>query len=200
KVKLGDYIERYINRRLGLAESTIANRKSIGAIWVLPYWKHWSVSSITKTDVEDWMEDIARDGTKNGVKDKTKPGATKPAKADTIIKAHGILLASLEAAVEANLISKNPASGVRKPKPEAAPNTYLSHSEVAELAAEIDPRSRTLVGLLAYTGMRFGEATALRVGSVQLNSRKISITRSITSVNGTLVEGPTKSHEKRDLY
>ncbi len=151
---------------------------------MLPHWNGWAVSAIKKPDVEDWVETISKNG----------------AGPDLVQKAHGILLAALDAAVERNLIVANPASRVRLPKPHKTPNLYLSHEQVAELADEIDPRSKTLVGLLAYTGLRFGEASALRVGSLHLDKRRLTVVRSITSVKGRLIEGPTKSHERRDLY
>jgi integrase len=59
---------------------------------------------------------------------------------------------------------------------------------------------RTLVLVLGYCGLRFGEAAALRVADVDLDARRIRIRRSVTYVRKTgLVEGPTKNHTTRTV-
>ena len=47
-----------------------------------------------------------------------------------------------------------------------------------------DARFRTFVLVLGYCGLRFGEAAALRVGDVNLASRRIRVSRSVTNVTG----------------
>ena len=59
-------------------------------------------------------------------------------------------------------------------------------------------RLRTLVFVLGYGGLRFGEAAALRVADVDVAARRIRVRRSVTYVRKTgLVEGPTKNHSTR---
>jgi integrase len=59
-------------------------------------------------------------------------------------------------------------------------------------------RFRPLVLTLAYTGIRFGEATSLRVGNLDMAARRLSITRSATGVAGAgVVESDTKNHTTR---
>jgi integrase len=61
-------------------------------------------------------------------------------------------------------------------------------------------RLRTLVLVLGYCGLRFGEAAALRVADVDTTARRIRVRRSITYVRKTgLVEGPTKNHTARTV-
>lgn len=184
KMLVTELVEKHVGKKIGLSPTTIENRKSIGKKWVMPYWDGWTASKITKGDVNDFIEDLSEKG----------------AGVDTIIKAHGILLAALNDAVDRGIIQRNPAAGARKPRAKQPKKQYLTHGEVAELAGEIDPRSRTLVGLLAYTGMRFGEASALRVESVDIKTRRISVRSSMTAVAGKLHEGPTKNKGERDVY
>lgn len=184
KTKLGPFIERHINRTVRLSETTTANRKSIGKKWVIPEWAEWQVGSVTRVAVEDWVQRL--DG------ERVSPSV--------IEKAHGILLAALDGAVQGGLIPANPASKISLPKHALGEDTFLTHDQVVELATAIDRRSRTLIGILAYSGLRFGEAAALRVGSVDLAARKIAVTRSVTSVDGRLVEGPPKGGRRREVY
>jgi integrase len=61
-------------------------------------------------------------------------------------------------------------------------------------------RLRTLVLVLGYCGLRFGEAAALRVADVDVTARRIRVKRSVTYVRKTgLVEDPTKNHTARTV-
>ena len=53
--------------------------------------------------------------------------------------------------------------------------------------------------LLAYTGLRFGEAAALRVGHVDMLARRATITEAVTEVNGRSVFGTPKNHQRRTV-
>lgn len=59
-------------------------------------------------------------------------------------------------------------------------------------------RDRTMILLLAYTGLRDGELAALRVGDVRYRSRRIHITRTVTLLrDGRLGEGTPKNGRSR---
>ena len=59
---------------------------------------------------------------------------------------------------------------------------FLDHGQVVELAAAAEPYG-LLVRVLAYTGLRWGEMSALRVGSLDLLRRRVRI-RSASSRSG----------------
>ena len=56
-----------------------------------------------------------------------------------------------------------------------------------------------LVWFLGWSGLRFGEATALRVGRVDPSRRRIRVEEATTEVGGRLVVGPPKTHEARTV-
>ena len=56
-----------------------------------------------------------------------------------------------------------------------------------------------LVRFLAYTGLRWGEMSALRVGSLDLLRRRLRVSRAFVEVRGQLVEGTPKTHQKRTV-
>ena len=56
-----------------------------------------------------------------------------------------------------------------------------------------------LVLVLAYTGLRWGEATALRVCDIDLDRRRIDVHRAFSDVGGQLVLGTPKSHQSRSV-
>jgi integrase len=55
------------------------------------------------------------------------------------------------------------------------------------------------VRLLGTTGLRWGEAVALRRRSVNLLGRKLIVTESLAEVGAELIFGPTKSHAERSV-
>lgn len=75
----------------------------------------------------------------------------------------------------------------------------LTHEQVWTLADAIDPRHRTLVLLLAYTGLRFGEAAALEVQDLNLLRRQIHVRQQVSEVGGVLIWTPTKGRQARHV-
>jgi len=73
---------------------------------------------------------------------------------------------------------------------------------VTELADAVEQRMAgggPLVKLLAYGGLRWGEASALRSNNVDVLRRQVHVRESATLVNGKLVWGPPKSHRSRTI-
>lgn len=66
-----------------------------------------------------------------------------------------------------------------------------------DAAEELRPGSGLLVQILAYGGLRWGEAVVLRRGRCDLLRSKLMIRESLSEVRGHLYFGPTKTHEDR---
>jgi integrase len=75
---------------------------------------------------------------------------------------------------------------------------FLSHDQVAALA-EACERYSILVRFLAYTGLRGGEASALRVSRLDLLRRRVTVAVAFSEVRGELVEGTPKNHQRRSV-
>jgi integrase len=75
---------------------------------------------------------------------------------------------------------------------------YLDHGELAALA-EGCGRYSTLVLVLGYCGLRWGEATALRVKNVNPMRGRIRIVEAVVEVYGKPVFGAPKTHQHRDV-
>ena len=108
-------------------------------------------------------------------------------------QAHQVVGAVLRFAVKARHLAVNPADGVELPLLPESEHRYLTHEQLHRVAVA-SGRLRTLVLVLGYCGLRFGEAASLRVADVDVQARPIRVRRSITYVQKTgLVEGPTKN-------
>jgi integrase len=115
-------------------------------------------------------------------------------------RAHSILSQVLGTAVEANRLARNVAAGVhglpRRPEHEMH---FLTAVEVERLAAAIDPRFATLVTFAAYTGLRPGELAAEKVKRLDLQRGTAEVAEALGEVNGHLVWGTPKNHERRTV-
>jgi integrase len=114
-------------------------------------------------------------------------------------QAHQVISAILKFAVKAKHLPANPAEGIELPRLPDIEQRYLTHEQLHRLAIA-SGRFRTLVLVLGYCGPRLGEVTALRVGDLDLNARRIRVGRLVTYVRATgEVEGTTKNHSARSV-
>lgn len=74
---------------------------------------------------------------------------------------------------------------------------YLSHTQVADLAAAV-ARHSEVVRFLAYTGLRWGEMAALRVQDFDMLRRRVNVSQSVTE-SGGLVWSTPKTWERRSV-
>ena len=72
---------------------------------------------------------------------------------------------------------------------------YLTHSQVQRLAQA--SRYPDVISSLAYKGMRWGEATGLRVEHVDSKRRRVPVEENAVLVGSHVEVGPLKTHERR---
>jgi integrase len=80
-------------------------------------------------------------------------------------------------------------STVRSLRPDEIP----TREDVERLADAVGKRYRALVLLLAYGGLRIGEAVGLRVDRIDWKGRRITVDQAGTEVGGKLVFGQPKT-------
>jgi Phage integrase family len=89
---------------------------------------------------------------------------------------------------------------VSVPQPTRRDARFLSAEEVDAIANETPVRYRTLVYFLAYTGVRIGEASALRVRNLDLTAGVIRVVESSPEVAGRKITGDTKTRKGRAVH
>jgi len=104
----------------------------------------------------------------------------------------------LNSAVADGRLTRNVAARVPLPRAGSREKRFLSHAEVAALA-EAASADGTVVRVLAWRGLRFGELAALRVRNVDLRRRRLHIAESATEVGGSMVFGAPKSGAGRSV-
>lgn len=148
--------------------------------YVKKKWGARAVASIRHSEVQTWVSSIDKSPT-------------------VVIRAYGILASILDAAVRDRRISRNVAREVTLPrKASKKARRYLSHEELWRVANAAGAH-RALVLTLGYCGLRWGELVALRLSDVDLERRRINVTRSVSQVGKEFHEGAPKSYETRSV-
>lgn len=119
----------------------------------------------------------------------------------TIRNAWGVLTGILRSAVLDGHLARSPATGIkpgRRTDHEAGEHRYLDAAELRQVIDQTHERYRPLVWMLAGTGMRWGEATALTVGDVDLTARTVRVVKAWKrAADGSYYVGPTKTRRSR---
>jgi len=120
----------------------------------------------------------------------------------TVAVYHSILHAACRQAVKWGWVDRAPTDQATAPKPRSPEMKVPTPEQVAKLvrsAEADDPVLATALALAALTGCRRGELCALRWSDVDLVQGRIRISRSLTVVGGKGHEGPTKTHQGREI-
>ena len=116
----------------------------------------------------------------------------------TIRTAYTVLRLMLDTAKRDGLIRANPTHAVKRPKSAAQEADFLDPRQVRDLliAAE-GSRYHDLFELIARTGMRRGEAIALKWRDVDFKRRELRIRETLSRVQGSLTLTDTKTPRSR---
>lgn len=190
-VTFGVMAERWISTKATRAPKTLAGYRSLLDTVVLPKWEDVPLREIQFDDLQVWISGLSVDGSVRF--------EGKGLSASRVRQAHQLVGAVLKFAVKARHLPANPADEIELPRLPEVEQRYLTHEQLHRLAMA-SGRFRTFVLVLGYCGLRFGEATALRVADLDLTARRIRVNRSVTYVRKTgLVEGETKNHTSRTV-
>lgn len=164
-----------------LKPSTYHSLESSYRLHVISRWGDTALADLRHSHVQTWVSELS---------------ATKSP--TTVARAYGALAAILDVAVKDRRILENPARGVKLPRKTKKPHGYLKHSQVTALALASGTHS-TLIYLLAYTGLRWGEATALKLKSLDLLKKRLTVSENAVNVGGKIHLGTPKTHESRTV-
>lgn len=156
-------------------------RVSAWNTWVSPKWGKRLIRDVTRSGVKTWIVEMGDKG-------------AKPA---TIESAMEVLRGVLQVAVDDKRLAENAAKGHKLPARTKVNKGYLTHDQAWLLADTIDPRYRTLVLFLAYTGLRFGEAAALSVADLDMLRKLVHVRQQVSETSAGLVWTPTKGKQDR---
>lgn len=116
----------------------------------------------------------------------------------SINKVFLVLRSCLDDAVRDGLLARNPARLVKQPAVTKTEARHLSPAEVAMLLERLSGgRYERVVTMIAYLGLRKGEALALRWSDIDLDRSTLRITGTLTRLDGQLVTTEPKTLNSR---
>lgn len=108
-----------------------------------------------------------------------------------------LVQAIFRAAVESGYIGRSPCVDVKLPRSVVREMNFISADQVKAIGTAVPEQYEALVHLLAFGGLRWGEAAALRRKHVNVLRRRVEVAESLADVDGQLHFGPTKTHQTR---
>lgn len=181
RATFADIAERWLDSRIDLKPSTLANYRHCLDKHVLPQWGNRQIASISKPQVEAWVRMLSQDLSPTSIR-----------------LPFNALGAVLKYAIAEERLAKNPCAGVPVPKIVRRRHGYLNHEQVDTLAEHCKDYGDVVL-FLAYTGLRWGEMAALKVQSLNMLKRRIDVSEAVAEVGGRIVWGTPKNHEPRSV-
>jgi integrase len=192
RVAFATWAERWLATTVHLAPKTRIGYESILRTRCLPAFGTTPVVAIDTPAVRGFVSDLLAADVPVG----------------TVVKARAVLRLVMATAIEGGAIKANPCDGVRVGRTRRREMVFLTPAQVEDLATAITNPSRggsypaygLLVRFAAYSGLRAGEITALRVSRLDLMRGRVDVAESLSEVPGRgLVYGPTKTYHRRSV-
>lgn len=204
------------------APKTVEGYRGLLEVVILPKWQNYPLKDISHERLQDWFtwlatNPAARKHPKRDQDGEVVQTGLSPAR---VIQIHQVVHQVFGYAIRAKYIAVNPADDIAKPSKPPSKDLALTHDQVRMLADAMVPASAavrqrsdtapaktspeglaTMVRVLAYTGLRYSECAALRVGDVNIKTRRIMVGKSRTQVRGRghVERDDTKNHLKQPV-
>jgi len=172
-----------------ISDRTRSDYAEVWASVISHKWDEVEVRSVSPADIASWIS-----------------GLSEKYSVARVAKAFSILSQVFDWAIADNRIPHNPAKRARvlnrgpllSQRRRINEVRYLTHLEVRRLVGCAGEDGLMLL-VMAYTGLRFGEVTALQVQDVDLKSNRLRVTRAYTDIRGKLAITPPKSGKAREV-
>ncbi len=182
RITVGEWSRRWLETKVDLKPSTRARYEGLLRVNVLPRWGEIRLADVTHEGVAAWIADLTASGLS----------------AATVRQAHRVLSLTFSLAVRDGRLARNPADHVPLPRAAKHEKVFLTVDQVEQLA-DAAGEYRLVILFLAYTGLRFGELSALRVRRLDLMRRRAEIVEAVAEVGGRAVFSTPKSHQVRSV-
>lgn len=188
----GQWCETWLASR-GVESSTSASDRGRIDRYLLPRWGQVQLGAITRHDVKTWAGEL-----RAGTAVVHGEPAARPLAAATVTRVVAVLSASLSAAIDADILTTNPASRLKLAPATPAVERFLTHEEAGRVLSHLTGTELLIAQLLLGTGMRWGEMTGLHWHRVDLERGVIRIVEAWDRISGTMKAYP-KGRKIRDV-
>jgi integrase len=185
KKTFGEWADEWLEaREPEIKPTTLMSYRGLLDVHLVPSFGRTPMSRIRPLDVQRFLAKMADSGLSRS----------------RLRQARQLLSAILNAAVDNGYIGRNPVPHDRlKGKDPRRDQHPLTFEQVHDVANAVPDRYRALIYVLAYGGLRWGEAAALRRSSCNLLRNRLEVRESVSEVAGGLHYGPPKTHQTRTV-
>jgi len=176
-ISFSDYMEKWLNNvRPTIARATYQSYSGMLKARIKPYFepKDISLGELTPQHIEEFYQSILSDGCTT----------------NTVIHYHAIIRKALQSAVKKDVLPKNPADKIDRPKKNVYRGTFYSQEEMLTLFDAISGDPLELcVKIAAYYGLRRSEVLGLKWSAISFEKKTISIAHKVieAEVDGKFV-------------
>jgi integrase len=182
RVEYEEWRDRWLAARV-VEPETARRDKGVLANHLDPQWTGWKVPAITPIEVQGWVRKMQAAGVG----------------AHAIRHAYNLLSTMLRAAKKNGLIDASPCQDIDLPAtPEKLPEWFTAD----QLDAICEQLPVTYVAgsqLMAWCGLRWGEAAGLRVGDINFLRRRLAVIGVMPQLGGVWKEYPKTSKSRREI-
>jgi integrase len=183
KVSFADFSRGWLGTTGHLKPKTREGYESILRTHLFPAFGDRPIAKVRPVEVGQFFSDLADGGMSVSRMRQTK----------------NVLKRIFDEALRNGYLARTPVEAIRLPRPQRREMSVLSPSQVSLLASNVPERYEALIFLLAYGGLRWGEAAALRRGRFNVLRGRVEVMESVSEVNGVLHFGSTKTHQVRSV-
>lgn len=182
---LAAYMEEWLQARAPeLRPATLDTYRRLTRVHILPHLGALRLGELTPQRLQAWLAQLGQTEARSGGK----------LSARTITYAMAVLRAALQDAVRLGVLDQTPFKRVRAPRPSPRLVESFTLADVRRLdEVAVGRRLGPLFSFLWQSGLRIGEALALRWSDVDLEGQSLRVSRSVAEVSGRLVLGTPKT-------
>ncbi len=173
------YVRWMESKAKSLKPSTKASYEHTFRLHIIPYFGGKHLSKIKPLDIQGWVNEMTE----------------KDLASATVGRCYRYLRACLKQAESWDLIPKSPCRSINLPRENHEELSFLGPDEIRTLLEEAREPERTFFALLAFSGLRTGEALGLAWKHIDLNDKAIFVERA-WSYQGGFQEPKTVSSRR----
>lgn len=178
---------------LGMSPKTVETYSYAYRRFIEPTFGTVAVSKIRVIEVKNWITGMTLE-------------SGKKASSQTVHKAYTVFCMILDNAVEVDAVRVNAARQIKTHSKESVlpKNEMKTLPKILEIPnliflADKSCDYRPMILFMGILGPRVCETAGLKVKDFDLEKRKFTISRNLSPVKGSLVEGPTKNNKSRTI-
>jgi integrase len=193
RMLLGEWLDDWMATRSDWQPTSRERARGIVEIHIKPKLGQYPLGALDHQTIQKWAGGLS-----------ASQGAA------SVRKIVNVLSGSLQMAVKDGRLPANPAHGLNLPKVGKPAKRYLNHGQVRDLADAVDSLGKgmyrgelngygLLVKILAYCGLRWGEASGLRVKDIDFKRGRLEVQHTIVEVDGVQLDSQPKDYEARSI-